>query len=229
MEAKVENTVEYWIYPFKNTNSDDILAFILSNSSSYIWHNEAFKLMQRDLPVIHFYGSSNYGDNADDEWFIVHLLLQLSVKFSDLVIRVQDEDGDFMLIEAADFLPRWMHSSTASMLNRTHFNSSHAILQKFIILNKFFEHISTVSTTTFRFALLELVSIIDSKICCNDTNPQFEEKLFAFGLKIRVDNNLVLASKHRAPMNVPNERSLDSLCLKQCLSSPDHRGYFVKQ
>lgn len=60
---------------------------------------------------------TNFGDNVQDEWFIVFLLFQLT-KFDDtLVITVEDNDGDFLLIEAAHHLPKWLEPDTSE--NRT--------------------------------------------------------------------------------------------------------------
>ncbi|PVD38810.1 hypothetical protein C0Q70_01433 [Pomacea canaliculata] len=61
----------------------------------------------------HLYGRTNFGDNIDDEWFIVYLLFELSKYFPDLVIKVNDNDGEFLLIEAADVLPKWLTPETA--------------------------------------------------------------------------------------------------------------------
>lgn len=44
----------------------------------------------------------------DDEWFIVWLLFQLSRNDPDLAISVVDNDGQFLLIEAALVIPRWI-------------------------------------------------------------------------------------------------------------------------
>ena len=35
----------------------------------------------------HLFGSTCYGDNVQDEWFIVFLLTELSKEFSELVVR----------------------------------------------------------------------------------------------------------------------------------------------
>lgn len=59
-----------------------------------------------DLPG-HFHGISHYGDNIEDEWFIVALLYEITRQIPNLIVRVEDSDGEFMLIEAADHLPGW--------------------------------------------------------------------------------------------------------------------------
>ena len=60
----------------------------------------------------HLYGISHFGDNIQDEWFIVSLLFHISKELPSLIIRVSDADGEFLLIEAADFLPAWANPET---------------------------------------------------------------------------------------------------------------------
>ncbi|XP_053685128.1 protein ecdysoneless [Sabethes cyaneus] len=92
----------------------------------YIWHRDEFKVAMRkgdlqqrmlieangfenenvQLPP-HLHGITHYGDNVQDEWFIVSLLFHLTRQIPELVVRVVDSDGEFLLIEAAEHLPRW--------------------------------------------------------------------------------------------------------------------------
>lgn len=53
-------------------------------------------------------GHVRTGDGAEDEWFVVHLLRQLSRACADLSCRVFDSDGELLLIEAALATPRWL-------------------------------------------------------------------------------------------------------------------------
>lgn len=50
------------------------------------------------------------GECIEDEWFATHLLIRASSHFVhyQLCINVEDEDGQFLLIEAADYLPEWV-------------------------------------------------------------------------------------------------------------------------
>lgn len=48
-----------------------------------------------------------------DEWVVVWLLKELSKRFPDAWIRVSDTDGEFLLIEAANMLPRWLNPEIA--------------------------------------------------------------------------------------------------------------------
>lgn len=67
----------------------------------------------------HLYGITYYGDNIEDEWFIVYLLQQITKHVTSLVARVIDSDGEFLLIEAANYLPLWANPDTCE--NRVSF------------------------------------------------------------------------------------------------------------
>ena len=71
----------------------------------------SLKLITEQLPP-HLYGISHFGDNIQDEWFIVSLLFHISTEMPSLIIRVYDADGEFLLIEAADHLPSWANPET---------------------------------------------------------------------------------------------------------------------
>ena len=58
-------------------------------------------------------GRTNFGDSIADEWLIIYLLLELSKQFVDAWIRVYDTDGEFLLIEAASALPKWLNPEIA--------------------------------------------------------------------------------------------------------------------
>lgn len=55
----------------------------------------------------HLYGITHFGDNIEDEWFIVYILITITKQMPDLIARVHDNDGEFLLIESADYLPQW--------------------------------------------------------------------------------------------------------------------------
>ena len=49
----------------------------------------------------------------EDEWVVVWLLRELTRKFHDLWVKVADNDGEFLLIEAAGTLPGWLEPEVA--------------------------------------------------------------------------------------------------------------------
>ncbi|KAK4051282.1 hypothetical protein OIO90_004763 [Microbotryomycetes sp. JL221] len=130
-----QDVCRYWIHlnPLDCTNNDklvqlqaQILALANQLSREYIFHKQSFNL---SLTPVSFTsatttttnpgGSSLQGqtevtDAVDDEWYIVWLLQQISKQFQNTVIRVQDEDGEFLLIEAAEVLPKWITPQNAT-------------------------------------------------------------------------------------------------------------------
>ncbi|XP_065875072.1 protein ecdysoneless homolog [Euphorbia lathyris] len=96
-----------------------ILQFISPYTSSYIWQHDPFSLSissfsspsclcSSNSSIPHLHGKLRFGDNIEDEWFVVFLLFLISRQFPSLSIRVWDNDGEFLLIEAAFHLPRWI-------------------------------------------------------------------------------------------------------------------------
>ncbi|KAG1371149.1 putative protein ecdysoneless [Cocos nucifera] len=62
----------------------------------------------------HLHGKTRFGDNLDDEWFVVFLLFEASRAIPSLSARAWDSDGEFLLIEAAFSLPRWLDPDTST-------------------------------------------------------------------------------------------------------------------
>lgn len=76
----------------------------------------------------HLYGITHYGDNIEDEWFIVYLLQQITKEVTGSIARIVDADGEFLLIEAADYLPKWANPDTCE--NRVSLFSNKRIINK---------------------------------------------------------------------------------------------------
>ena len=58
-------------------------------------------------------GRTNYGDSVEDEWLVVYILRELSKQHPEVWIKTVDTDGEFLLIEAANALPRWLNPEIA--------------------------------------------------------------------------------------------------------------------
>lgn len=106
----------------------------------YIWQRDAFDLTvhpkvdlnkssgsdqssRASASPAHLRGRTNFGDSVADEWLIVYLLQQISKQFPDAWIRAYDTDGEFLLIEAANSLPKWLNPDIAE--NRVWMNDGH--------------------------------------------------------------------------------------------------------
>ncbi|KAJ8106430.1 hypothetical protein OPT61_g9542 [Boeremia exigua] len=80
----------------------------------YIWQRDEIKLdLVREHDRWLLKGQTNYGDSVADEWLIVYFLRELSKEFKDAWIRIYDTDGEFLLIEAANALPKWLTPEVA--------------------------------------------------------------------------------------------------------------------
>ncbi|POS76631.1 hypothetical protein DHEL01_v204968 [Diaporthe helianthi] len=78
-------------------------------TSDYIWQRDAFHVdLKNDKGLVYLHGITNYGDSVEDEWLIVYLLRELTKQFPDLWVHVSDSDGEFLLVEAANVLPKWL-------------------------------------------------------------------------------------------------------------------------
>lgn len=95
---------------------EEILGKFATLLAQYIWHHQPFNLKylpeKGDVPA-HLGGSTQFTDNVEDEWFIVYLLQQITNTFPELAAKVEDNDGEFLLIEAADYLPKWINPDSS--------------------------------------------------------------------------------------------------------------------
>lgn len=117
--------------------SAEILAFVQTLcddakvGGGYIWQRESFNLRptraattaaaastsstssSESVANFSLQGSTTVGESVEDEWWIVWLLREISKKWKDAVIEVHDNDGQFLLIEAAEVLPGWLTPDNA--------------------------------------------------------------------------------------------------------------------
>jgi len=93
----------------------------------YIWQRDPIKLdLIREENRWLLKGTTNYGDSVADEWLVVYLLRELSKEFRDAWIRIYDTDGEFLLIEAANALPKWLNPEVAE--NRVWINNHRLLI-----------------------------------------------------------------------------------------------------
>ncbi|KAL4068293.1 SGT1 protein-domain-containing protein [Scleroderma yunnanense] len=122
-----EDTLHYTIYPpialQDKVSAASLVARIDGFTSNllpnFLWHRDSFQLKvvpdfdaRRGEDRFILEGRMRVGDCVDDEWCAVWLLREISSNW-DVVISVNDADGEFLLIEAADFLPNWVNPSNA--------------------------------------------------------------------------------------------------------------------
>ncbi|KAF7593427.1 hypothetical protein BBP40_011529 [Aspergillus hancockii] len=80
----------------------------------YIWQREGFRLeVSKEDGITILSGRTNFADSIEDEWVIVYLLRELTKKHKDIWVKVTDNDGQFLLVEAAGALPSWLEPDVA--------------------------------------------------------------------------------------------------------------------
>ncbi|KAI6779664.1 uncharacterized protein J7T54_007707 [Emericellopsis cladophorae] len=78
-------------------------------ATDYIWQRDQFNLeLINENGLIYLEGQVQYGDAVEDEWLVVYLLRRLTAANPDLWVRIFDTDGEFLLVEAANVLPKWL-------------------------------------------------------------------------------------------------------------------------
>lgn len=99
-----DDQVEYFV--FSPPTDSDISKFMLNVNAvaqeivrEYMWHQEPFILRlptkedvqnfetEMQTNVNYLYGTTKFGDNVEDEWFIVHILLEITKRFPGSVVR----------------------------------------------------------------------------------------------------------------------------------------------
>lgn len=115
-----ENCCTYDIYVLDGPCTPaQIEQFVKPIFADHLWEHEPFHISScKGLAAgsgagVHLRGETKFGDNIDDEWFIVHALLEITKHFPRAVVQIADNDGQFLLIEAAETLPDWVSPSTS--------------------------------------------------------------------------------------------------------------------
>lgn len=94
------------------------------------WFYNVNWFVSDDLPP-HLYGLTFYGENIQDEWYIVEIVNHLTKIYPHVIGRIFDADGEFLLIEAADVLPRWANPDTCAQ-RVTQMNLINCLVFKFV-------------------------------------------------------------------------------------------------
>ncbi|GKU02526.1 hypothetical protein FLAG1_04646 [Fusarium langsethiae] len=96
-------------------------------TKDYVWQKDEFNLtLKNENGLLYLHGITDYSDAVEDEWLVVYILRELSKSHPSLWIRVFDTDGEFLLVEAANVLPRWLNPEIDN--NRTWINMGHLLL-----------------------------------------------------------------------------------------------------
>jgi SGT1 protein len=131
-EMSTTNSVRYQIYPLQpGINLFEVCNWVLdlvkSRTNCFIWNYDAFHLDLSDDDSW-LEGSMELGTDSvvcPDEWIVVDALWEATTRFPDIVARYhpsgrhwaecrcEDGDGEFLLIQSAEYIPDWLKPETA--------------------------------------------------------------------------------------------------------------------
>lgn len=173
----------------------------------YIWQREEFELklfpqladqsprlsdgkhIEDPKGTPHLRGRTNFGDSVADEWLIVYLLFEVSKNFTDAWIRVYDTDGEFLLIEAAKTLPKWLNPDIAE--NRVWMSNGHL---RVIPLDE--------SSTSRNLSLQDALAFIETQPDKLVISPFMEDEAFR---RVREYPSAISSSLHHALVTIPRK------------------------
>ncbi|GAB7337568.1 hypothetical protein MBLNU457_g2879t2 [Dothideomycetes sp. NU457] len=205
----------------------------------YIWQRDPFKLnlvpgrdplkvkddsfdpSDRQLPLPLSWtlrGLTNFGDAINDEWLIVYLLRELSKQHPDAWIKVVDNDGEFLLIEAASALPKWLNPEIAE--NRTWINNG----QLRIIQNSTSTPAGTAASLFNDVSLEQAVSFISSSQKSLIHSQPLDDEAF-FRLKDYPES--ISSSIHHSSTTIPR-RLAYILHTKASYISPAVEAFYLR-
>ncbi|XP_059054016.1 protein ecdysoneless homolog [Achroia grisella] len=207
--SSLELDVTYW-----ERLCDSINKTIVTLSQGHIWHRDEFRVYfplhdssTTDIPL-HLESSTCFADNIEDEWFIVYIVMEISRQFKNLIIQLKDNDGEFLLIEAADYLQPWVNPNNTE--NRVYIYMS---LVHFIP-----ETIIDSSTNVNVIDAIEAITNhCDQTRASSEINKSILNRISVYPEKIK--NNL-----HRAVVTLPVDIAA-LLILKPCLISAIVNAY----
>lgn len=173
----------------------------------YIWQRDPFSLKthpsaldpqqdqnatearKKDSGRPHLRGRTNFGDSIADEWHIVYLLLELTKKHPAIWIQVYDTDGEFLLIEAAGALQKWLKPDIAE--NRVWLNNGHL---RIIPLQE--------KSPSQKITREEALRFIEQTPQDLEISPYVEDEAFH---RLREYPGAISASLHNAMISIPRK------------------------
>ena len=102
-----EDCVQFEVYTNEDLDATflDLMTKIASYFEHYIWNFSPLQLRKKST---HIEGCLQFGDLYDEAWLIVKFILAYTKENSSVSCRIIDSDGEFLLIESADYVPDWL-------------------------------------------------------------------------------------------------------------------------
>ncbi|KAI9784420.1 MAG: hypothetical protein M1816_000844 [Peltula sp. TS41687] len=186
----------------------------------YIWQREGFNLeyCQED-GLIFLRGRTDYGDSIEDEWVVVYLLRELSKQYQHLWISALDSDGQFLLVEAANVLPRWLNPDVANNRVWLH-NGTLLIIRPLSSLGE----TSSTAGPTQSLSIQEAFGVIKSNPESLLHSPSIEAEAF---YRLRNYPDQIKDNLHHAIITIPRKLAF-ILKLKPAFISPAVEAFYLR-
>ncbi|KAK6608979.1 hypothetical protein H4I96_02910 [Botrytis cinerea] len=169
-------------------------------TKDYIWQRDGFRVeIKNEKGSMYLDGITNYGDSVEDEWLIVYILKELSIRFPTLWIKVVDSDGEFLLIEAANALPRWLNPEIADNRVWIHNNALHIIPLRAITDSSIKNPTAPISRSLTLEEAHKTISLTPEILI---HSPMIEEEAF---YRLRNYPAQIAASLHHARITIPRK------------------------
>ncbi|CZR57434.1 related to sgt1 protein [Phialocephala subalpina] len=188
----------------------------------YIWQRDVFKIeLESGKGLMYLHGLTNYGDSVEDEWLVVYILRELSNRFPGLWIKIVDTDGEFLLIEAANALPRWLNPEIADNRVWLHHNQLRIIPLTAAAASSTTDKTAPISRS---LTLEEALKIITSTPDILINSPFIEEEAF---YRLRNYPDQIKTSMHHAMITIP--RKLASILHDRPMSiAPATEAFYLR-
>lgn len=95
----------------------------------YVWDNSPVRLelvSDANYRNNYLYGQLVFDQMLDDQNLVTHILFEFSKIYPDLYIHLDDNDGEFILVDTYEYLPEWLDPSNAT--NRDWINSGRVLI-----------------------------------------------------------------------------------------------------
>ncbi|XP_038223276.1 protein ecdysoneless homolog [Zerene cesonia] len=193
---KFDDTIHCRFYSLSQSSDleqlcESINRAILSKSQGYVWNRDEFRVniplhqLENNGKIPHLISVTCFGDNIEDEWFIVHLIFELTRMFSDLIVHAEDSDGSFLLIEAADYLPPWLNPDNAENRVLIYQNNIHIITPELVKLENHLEICDAVKLVSYN---------CEKTNACIDIQNAIKKKISGYPQKIKDNMHMAIVS-----------------------------------
>ena len=183
--------------------------------ADHLWQWEPFKISHAEYhprkSSVHLCGKTKFGDNIDDEWFIVYALLQITKELKGCVAQISDNDGQFLLIEAADSLPSWLSPSNSQNRVFLYGGSVHLISQD-VDQSKFLD-----IQAALKYVRDDKINTCASEPVCN-----------AIAARTLVFPQLAVKNRHRCHCYVPKNVADLLSCHTRQIAADATRAFYLR-